>query len=314
MNEIKNILSEAYRITSNSVCPMQGGWSALAFLVTDRTGRKFVLKVYEKSRFSTLKLTARIEEYMSVAKWLNSNTPLHNKIINPVKTAFGKYKYENEEAVFLLTNYIEGDDLTGKEPTPDQVIELADIVADLHLYGIDIPVDTSAIRETFETEFCPFVRQILYSTSELPVDLSDLLSCYSTEIKQATDRLEIGAKTLRSRPREDVLCHTDIHGGNILSGKEGLVLIDWENLKQGPREADFFSLIKKPWFDLFWEGYKRKHPDYEIDEMNLSFYTLRRKLEDISEFIEQLCFDVMGDEARSATLNLLREECGTLNQ
>ena len=61
-------------------------------------------------------------------------------------------------------------------------------------------------------------------------------------------------KTLREEARElkeeklpFVLCHTDIHGGNLIRGtpQGKLWLIDWENVMLAPKEADLFPSAKR---------------------------------------------------------------------
>ncbi len=57
---MNSLLQKNYNIDTVSVEQIQGGWSALAYIVTTTDGHKYLLKVYERSRASTSALTAII--------------------------------------------------------------------------------------------------------------------------------------------------------------------------------------------------------------------------------------------------------------
>ena len=78
---------------------------------------------------------------------------------------------------------------------------------------------------------------------------------------------------------------------NFEPGNEEPVLVDWEGLKLAPAEADLFLLADKPWYPHFGEIYTALRPDYRPNAMAMEFYTLRRWLEDLYEWIQQLLFD-----------------------
>jgi len=73
MFSLKKILKDHYGIDSVNISPEQGGWTALAYQVTDGEAA-FFLKVYDKNRASTSKWTALIDDYMPVLRWLRDHT------------------------------------------------------------------------------------------------------------------------------------------------------------------------------------------------------------------------------------------------
>lgn len=308
IEDIKIILPSVFRIDPATVYPVKGGWSARAYFIESRSGDRFLMKVYEKARKSTAKLTANVEYYMPIVDWLYSNTRLYNKIVDPIKTMKGKYKYENANYAFLLFRYIDGDNITEKTFLGEQVIQLADILSILHSYGDNLPLETEYIREAFDIEFCSSLQKIMQEKDFLKVELHVLISRYSNILGNAIDKLKRLSAELKKSQLEYVLCHTDVHEGNILETKDGIALIDWENLKLAPAEADFFSLVEKPWFEQFLDRYKKTHAGYEINSLSMQFYQLRRKLEDIWEFVEQLQFDTINGDDRRLISDYLRQE------
>lgn len=310
---IKSVLEEHYLIETESVVPMEGGWSALAYRATDVENRKFLVKVYDKSRTSTAQLTARIKDYMPIVCWLNAHTALSGKIVHPLTTEKGEYSREDEHHIYLVGDYIEGNNLLHSGFSIEQILQLADIVAELHAYGEEIPLPTGNIKEDFNIRFSkPLLDILAAADSCLKEDLRKQIAPYMGTILGHLKQLTSLADQLKDMPLRYVLCHTDIHEGNLLQCANRLSLIDWEGLRLAPPEADLFFLADKPWFHLFYGRYKEKHVDFTIHQTLLRFYQEKRILEDIWEFMEQLQSDDMSPKERAAALNYLQKECGHL--
>lgn len=308
----EEILKQNYNIEIKSITQIEGGWSALAYIAEDFDNRKYLLKVYEKSRASTAYLTLKVDTYMPIVDWLNQNTRLKDRIIHPLKTLPNSFKCEDEKNIYLLSTYINGSNLLGKELSEYQVKELASIVAELHSYGKSIPLDINTIEEDFNIDFTDKAVAHLEQLDILKLPLKELLKPFSKVIKQAIIILKELAQTSKESSLNLCLCHTDIHEGNILQNESGLVLIDWEGLKLAPMEADFFDIVKKDWQTVFFEEYRKKHPSYELNMQTLQFYQLRKVLEDIWEFVEQIQYDELTQEEEQSSLDYLNIECSSL--
>lgn len=309
---IEQLIRLNYQVEINEIRQVRGGWSASAYVITDISGRKYMLKAYDKKRASTPGLTSMIENYMSVVELLNSKTSLNNRILKPVNTIDGKYKSENSDSIFLLSHYIEGYSLDGKVLSKEQVRQLADIVAELHRYGEDIAPDTIKLKEQFNVDFCSSLKAAITLKDNTDKDFSTIITKYDYILNKSMCSLVSLAESRKTETFDYRLCHTDIHGGNLIQGKDKLVLIDWENMKLAPVEADMFGLLNEPGFDMFFDKYKEIHPNYKIDKINIQYYSLKRRLEDIREFTEQLLFDNLSRKEKQRTLACLRKECEKL--
>ena len=145
MENIRCILKEFYDIDITCILPQKGGWASLAYKVSNKN-QSYFLKVYEKSRASTPKLTALIDQYVPVMVWLMKNSYLNGKISVPILTGSGEYKCENENAIYLLYEYIEGETIGDQDLTDNQVRQLSKMITELHSFGKDIPVETTAVN------------------------------------------------------------------------------------------------------------------------------------------------------------------------
>ncbi|ULL16011.1 aminoglycoside phosphotransferase family protein [Paenibacillus sp. H1-7] len=312
MNNLHAILKTHYDLDITGLKPMQGGWAALAFRVYDNSHAYF-LKMYEQSRASTSKWTQHIDDYVPIMVWLHQHSRLKHKIPVPVITQQGEYKVEDDEGVYLLYEYIDGATIGETSLSKQQVIQLSEIIAELHRYGDEIPVPTDALREDFTVLFLHQLRLALNEEfGELPDDVSITVEPYRPPMNALMDTLDSLSGYLKGRTCSMALCHTDIHNWNMMQSGQQLMLIDWEGLKLAPVEADFMFLTDQPYYDAFLDIYRNVHPGFELCTEALQFYKYKRLLEDIWEFMEQLMFDKQTADERAATLNSLQKELNHL--
>ncbi|MGC6588419.1 aminoglycoside phosphotransferase family protein [Paenibacillus sp. Dod16] len=305
MDRLQNMLKDYYGLEHTVVVPQKGGWAALAYKVQS-DGHTYFLKVYEKSRASTPKWTALIDDYVPVLLWLEEHSRLKGKIPVPILTKDGRYQCEDDEGIYLLYEYIAGDTIADTKLTKDQVRQLAEMIAELHRYGEEVPLVTSAMKESFTVPFLEQLRSTL--DRELPYYLGKVLLHHIDSLKNLMLKIEELSEALKKRDLRMALCHTDVHGWNLMSTGQQLKLIDWEGLKLAPVEADMMSFVGEPYFSEFMRIYANTHSQYEVNIEALTFYQGRRKLEDVWEFMEQLLYDTQADADRKATLNHLKKE------
>lgn len=84
----------------------------------------------------------------------------------------------------------------------------------------------------------------------------------------------------RLKPVRDVLCHTDLHGLNVLIDNHGEVaaILDWENAVIGPREYDVWVAADGQRLAEFLDEYGAD----DLDADHLEFALLARGLRDMS--------------------------------
>lgn len=312
MNKISNVLKTQFDVECSDIVKTIGGLSASAYKIKTKNDN-FFLKVYNKKLTQTPLWIENIDNYMPVLLWLNKNTKLQGKIIHPIATNNGGYRYEDEEYVYILFDYIEGKTIAKNPLTYTQITEIAEIMAYLHSYGQQIPINMDRIRENFDVHFCYSLENYIadnYATS--PDDIKEILQPCLEQLKSKIDETKSLSNKVKQKDNKMVLCHTDAHGWNLMQS-DHIVLVDWEGMKLAPAEADLFMFAIKDYWDIFLKHYKNIRPEFELDQDMLSFYTLRRKLEDIWAFLESILYDDLPCERRISALAYLSNECKNLS-
>ena len=311
---ISNTLRVFYNISSKQVEKAQGGWSAEAYAVTAENG-KYFLKVFDKRKFTSKVWIKRIDYYMPIVLELYNNTPFKDELVMPIDTRDGAYKFENADNVFMLYPYIDGYTLADKKLSYTQQQDLALIVSKLHMCAQGLPKKMISDVETFDISFCEKLLSLIETENINANFLKKVWFNYKDAIVRNIDLLKQYARELSEENLDFVLCHTDLHGWNLMQTNK-LLLMDWEGLKLAPAEADIFSFTEGYFFDYaydsFMEVYQHMHPTYSINQKALDFYRIRRRLEDITEFAEGILFNNVSESDTIKSLKYLERECSFL--
>lgn len=120
------------------------------------------------------------------------------------------------------------------------------------------------------------------------------------------------AQTLRTQSQEYILCHSDIHAGNILIDANGdLYIVDWDNPILAPKERDLMFIGGGQGFrgysiheeeTLFYEGYGQT----QIDLVALAYYRYERIIQDTAVFCEHIFSCSGSGEDRKQSLRYLK--------
>ena len=100
-----------------------------------------------------------------------------------------------------------------------------------------------------------------------------------------------------------MLCHSDIHGGNVLiDGNNTITIVDWDEPIMAPKERDLMFIgggighvWNKPHEEaMFYEGYG----ETEINMAMLTYYRHERIVQDIAEYCQELLLTTSGGKDR----------------
>lgn len=130
------------------------------------------------------------------------------------------------------------------------------------------------------------------------------------QVVDLVSRAERCAKTLRARAPEFVVCHADLHAGNLLISGSSFYIIDWDDPILAPKERDLMFIGGGQGFagytpqeeeELFYEGYGSA----DIDTSVLAYYRFERIVQDLSIYCDDLERGVGSEAERRQSLRYL---------
>ena len=221
------------------------------------------------------------------------------QIISPFETKsiqgwadFGEYE-------MILYPFIQGKDGFERELSDHHRRTLGTALKAIHTAQIPPELERLIPKERFDPRWREslksFQGRVEYETFDdlTAAKLADFMKSKRNEIDHLIERTEELASKLRSHRFEFALCHTDIHGGNILISDNGeLYIVDWDNPLLAPKERDLMFIgggIDEIWKSqqeeaMFYEGYGKT----EINLSALAYYRYERIIEDLAVIAEQL--------------------------
>lgn len=216
------------------------------------------------------------------------------QIIAPLATNNGTLYTRLEEFKVMVYPFIEGGNGYEEALTEEQWMELGRAFKKIHTIPIPPEMKTRVPCETYTAKWRDIVKTYLARedtdayTDPLALKLFAFLAERREEILALVEQAAQLAQDLESHPRELVLCHADIHAGNVLAEQNGnFYIVDWDDPILAPRERDLMFFGAGLWGrwhtpqeekTLFFRGYK----DTEIDHTVLAYYRFERIVQDIA--------------------------------
>jgi spectinomycin phosphotransferase len=182
--------------------------------------------------------------------------------------------------------------------TPEQWIAFGQALHKMH--AVLLPPELHALIpvETFSPYWREMVMGYQKQVEEYPYmdpiskKMSAMMRQQHDEIRLITERAERLGKMLEGKSLPHVLCHADIHAGNLmLSSGDEWYIVDWDNLIIAPKERDLMFIgggvggiwNTKEEEQLFYQGYGAT----EIVLTALAYYRYERIVQDIAAYCEE---------------------------
>ena len=243
-------------------------------------------------------------------------------IIALMETTTGKLWAGLGDFKMILYPFVEGQNGYEAPLSDGQWVEFGAALRDIHSAPLPPALTDSIPRETFSPEWREMVKAFQAQVEEneyadpTAAKVAALMRARREEIRRLVARTGVLglALALRSRPHttltgvqgtpegwKRVLCHTDIHPGNLLLGaKDALYIVDWDNPVLAPKERDLMLIGGCPTWNsprdvaLFYQGYGPA----EIDPTALAYYRYERIIQDIAAYCQQLLLSSAGGQDR----------------
>lgn len=236
-------------------------------------------------------------------------------IIAPLPTTAGRLWAEVGAYRLILYPFVESRDAYEVELSPDQWRELGAALRRIHDAGLPpAPVRREEFSPRRRERLAEFLRIIETTPYADPVaaEMAAYLNEKRREITALIDHAGRLAKELRARQSPFVLCHSDLHAGNVvIDGAGRLYVVDWDQPILAPRERDlmypggaqgFRGHAPEEEERLFFDGYG----PVEVDAAAVAYYRFERIVEDLAVFAEQLLLSDEGGADRRQSIRYVK--------
>jgi spectinomycin phosphotransferase len=241
------------------------------------------------------------------------------QVIPPMPTCAGQLWARLDVFNVIVSPFVAGQDGYTVRLSDQQWIELGRALKGLHTAALPAHLIDAMPRETYSNHWRASVRRFQAQVAEarfadpVAAELAALMNQQRATINRLVQRAESLAEVLRVRSQPLVLCHADLHAGNVLiDARAHLYLVDWDTLIMAPVARDLmfvggglFANHRSPPAEeaLFYQGYGPA----EVDAVGLAYYRCERIVQDIAAYCEQILLDAVDGADRA---NGLRQFAG----
>ena len=218
----------------------------------------------------------------------------------------------------ILYPFVEGHNGYEVDLSANQWREFGAALKRIHTAEIPAAITRKIRQESYSPKWRETVRRFLEHVEgdvlEDPValEVDAFLKTKRDEILDLINRTERLVQTLQAQSLERIVCHYDLHAGNLLLTSSGdFYIVDWDNPILAPKERDLmfigggqFANRRTPQEEesLFYQGYGQT----PINQAALAYYRYERIIEDIAVICEQLLLTGEGGDDREQSLHNLK--------
>ena len=171
------------------------------------------------------------------------------QIIAPLATKSGELWASLEAFKTILCPFVEGRNGYEVDLTDRHWVEFGTALKRIHT-AVTPPALFSRIQqETYSPQWREIVRTFLKRVEDdrfadpVAVELAAFMRAKRDEIADLVGRAERLAQALVARSPAFVLCHSDVHAGNVLIGADdAFYIVDWDNPILAPKERDLMFI------------------------------------------------------------------------
>lgn len=283
-------VSQAYALPVSRLAflPIGADIHTAVYRVDTKDERTFFLKL--RRRFEPN--TARIPRFL-----FDSGI---RQVLAPLKTRDGAlWAVGPEEYTCILYPWIDGRSGFEQELTGRQWVAFGAALKKVHTTALPVQLRKPIPVEDFSPRYRQAVSeyQALVERQTFADPLADRMARFMRAkhdlIRHLTARAGQLAEALQSQSLERVLCHADIHAGNLLlSDNERFSIVDWDDCLLAPKERDLMFIgggVGGAWLHPgeaapFYEGYGQTG----VNRTALTYYRYERIVEDIASFCEEI--------------------------
>ncbi len=285
---------------------------ALLPLGADADARVYKADTVDKSYFIKLKRGIHNDASIAIMNLL-AGFGL-KQIILPLKTINGQSIKQVEGHTLIVYPFVVGKNGFNQTLTEEQWYILGTALRKLHEVDVPISLQSQLRQETYSPKWRDSVLSIYAYINTEPIlygialKLCNFMEENAKTIKRLIDCADQLAQKLKNNSPQFVLCHSDIHAGNVLiDSNNAIYIVDWDDPIMAPKERDLMFIgggVGNVWNMpheevLLYRGYGKT----EINKTVLAYYRHERIVEDIAIYGENIFFTESSNETKLEDYN-----------
>jgi spectinomycin phosphotransferase len=239
------------------------------------------------------------------------------QIIPPLVSKTGRLWAGLASYHLILYPFIDGINGFEQELTEAQWAEFAAALQRIHATRLPPALSQKIPRESYSAEWRDRCREAIQRldhetfTDPVTAGLADYLLPRRETVLDLLARAEQLARTLAANPPELVLCHSDIHPGNLFLETHGaLYIVDWDYPMLAPKERDlmfigggqgYMNTTAQQEETLFYQNYDPS----SIHPVAMAYYRCERNLVDLSVETSRIFSSTGSDADRAFSLQVI---------
>ncbi|HAU1297474.1 TPA: aminoglycoside O-phosphotransferase APH(9)-Ia [Legionella pneumophila] len=259
------------------------------------------------SYFVKLKYGHHDEINLSIIRLLHDSGI--KEIIFPIYTRDAKLFQQIDHFKIIVYPFIDAPNGFTQNLTEKQWQQLGKVLRQIHETSVPAAIQQRLRKETYSPKWREIVRSFYSkigfddSDDQITADFKSFFNQNIDSIHRLVDSSEELYKKIQPDLDKYVLCHSDVHAGNVLVvNEESIYIIDWDEPMLAPKERDLMFIgggIGNVWnkhheINYFYEGYGKTN----VDKIILSYYRHERIVEDIAVYGQDLLSRDQNDESR----------------
>lgn len=234
-----------------------------------------------------------------------------SQVVAPIAARDGEPWFRADGYQVTLYPFIAGV-RPSKGLSDEQWIEYGAFLGALHRTVLPDALTTLVPMETFAGAASAAVRELARHvthrqfTDRIQRELAEFWRSHEREIAEIADRTEQLATLVAGRSTRHVLCHADIHTGNLLIDHIGrLFVVDWDDITMAPPECDLMFILGSevgglPVSEHQEALFRRGYGPIDVNWPLLAYYRYQRVSSDLDAFARSVFFrDDLGDETKA---------------
>ncbi|HHS4288392.1 TPA: aminoglycoside O-phosphotransferase APH(9)-Ia [Legionella pneumophila] len=231
------------------------------------------------------------------------------EIIFPIYTRDTKLFQQIDHFKIIVYPFIDAPNGFTQNLTEKQWQQLGKVLRQIHETSVPTAIQQRLRKETYSPKWREMVRSFYNkigfddSDDQITADFKSFFNQKIDSIHRLVDSSEELSQKIQPDLDKYVLCHSDVHAGNVLVvNEESIYIIDWDEPMLAPKVRDLMFIgggIGNVWnkhheIDYFYEGYGKTN----VDKIILSYYRHERIVEDIAVYGQDLLSRDQNDESR----------------